>query len=168
MNWEAAGAIGEIVGAAAVVATLIYFGLQMRQSARVARAESERELIQTWHDASVAFVREGERLLKVLDGFEGLEEDDVHYCLTHLNDVVMAHFSIWRMYELHQLDNAQMETYNRMICYILSTKSGAAWWQAGKFSWGHEEYIDGLLAEHDGTSWIDWNRNFIKSIKNDA
>lgn len=30
MNWEAAGAIGEIVGATAVVATLIYFAIQLR------------------------------------------------------------------------------------------------------------------------------------------
>ena len=30
MNWEAAGAIGEIVGAVAVVATLIYFSIQLR------------------------------------------------------------------------------------------------------------------------------------------
>ena len=32
MNWEAIGAIGEIVGAAAVFLTLIYLALQIRQN----------------------------------------------------------------------------------------------------------------------------------------
>ena len=31
MNWEAAGAIGEIVGAAGVVASLVYLAVQIRQ-----------------------------------------------------------------------------------------------------------------------------------------
>jgi len=39
MNWDAAGAIGEIVGAIAVVATLLYVALQMRES----RAAIERQ-----------------------------------------------------------------------------------------------------------------------------
>ena len=34
MNWEAAGAIGEIVGAGAVVLTLIYFSFQLRQNTK--------------------------------------------------------------------------------------------------------------------------------------
>ena len=35
MNWEALGAIGEVVGALAVIATLIYLALQMRQNNRL-------------------------------------------------------------------------------------------------------------------------------------
>ena len=34
MNWEAIGAVGEIVGAAAVVVTLIYVAVQVRQNTR--------------------------------------------------------------------------------------------------------------------------------------
>ena len=37
MNWEALGAIGELVGAAAVLATLVYLALQMRQNTRAVR-----------------------------------------------------------------------------------------------------------------------------------
>jgi hypothetical protein len=38
MNWEALGAIGEIVGAIAVVLTLGYLALQIRQNTRLLRA----------------------------------------------------------------------------------------------------------------------------------
>ena len=38
MNWEAIGAVGEIVGAIAVIATLIYLAIQIKGSARAARS----------------------------------------------------------------------------------------------------------------------------------
>ena len=44
MNWEAIGAIGEIVGAVAVLVTLIYLATQVRQAQRVARAQNVREV----------------------------------------------------------------------------------------------------------------------------
>ena len=43
MNWDALGSIGEIVGAIAVVSTLAYLSVQIRQGTKAAR-------IQTAHD----------------------------------------------------------------------------------------------------------------------
>ena len=40
MNWEAAGAIGEIVGAVAVVLTLVYLAVQIRENSRQLRLTS--------------------------------------------------------------------------------------------------------------------------------
>ena len=40
MNWEAIGAIGEILGAAAVVVSLIYLATQVRQNTKVARSST--------------------------------------------------------------------------------------------------------------------------------
>lgn len=38
MNWEAIGAIGEVVGAIGVIATLVYLALQIRQNSNVVRS----------------------------------------------------------------------------------------------------------------------------------
>jgi hypothetical protein len=38
MNWDAVGAVGEIVGALAVLITLIYLSVQIRQNTKVARS----------------------------------------------------------------------------------------------------------------------------------
>ena len=43
MNWEAAGAIGEIVGAAAVVMTLLYLAVQTRKNSQALDATTTRE-----------------------------------------------------------------------------------------------------------------------------
>ena len=48
MNWDAIGAAGEILGALAVVATLIYFGRQISQANRIATATGARELQQMY------------------------------------------------------------------------------------------------------------------------
>ena len=50
MNWEAIGAVGEIIGALAVVASLLYLGRQMREGARATRAETELEAARMWSD----------------------------------------------------------------------------------------------------------------------
>ncbi len=38
MNWEAIGAIGEIIGAMAVFLTLVYLALQIRQNTKAVQA----------------------------------------------------------------------------------------------------------------------------------
>ena len=40
MNWEAISAVGEIVGAIAVIVTLIYLAMQIKDSARATRSEA--------------------------------------------------------------------------------------------------------------------------------
>lgn len=47
MNWEAVGAIGEILGAAAVVATLAYLSIQIRQNTKVARSATRQAIAQS-------------------------------------------------------------------------------------------------------------------------
>ena len=44
MNWDAIGAVGEIVGAFAVVVSLIYLALQIRQTREHAKLETELHL----------------------------------------------------------------------------------------------------------------------------
>jgi len=40
VNWVAIGAIGELIGGAAVIATLIYLAVQLRQNTKGIRAQS--------------------------------------------------------------------------------------------------------------------------------
>lgn len=39
MNWDAIGSLGEVIGAGAVLVTLIYLSLQVRHSAKIATAD---------------------------------------------------------------------------------------------------------------------------------
>ena len=56
MNWDAIGAIGEVVGAAAVVGSLLYLAGQVRMSARASAVESKMQsttLLYTYIDSLI-------------------------------------------------------------------------------------------------------------------
>jgi hypothetical protein len=50
MNWDAIGAVGEVLGAIAVIATLLYLGTQISQTNRIAKSSVARELQQKYSD----------------------------------------------------------------------------------------------------------------------
>ena len=50
MNWEAAGAIGEIIGAIAVVATLAYLAIQIRQQNNTTRFTTTQNLMRQFDE----------------------------------------------------------------------------------------------------------------------
>ncbi|MEJ2548822.1 MAG: hypothetical protein P8125_13595 [Gemmatimonadota bacterium] len=54
MNWEALGAIAELLGAAAVVVSLLYVATQVRESTRQARRDATRDLAARISDVSLA------------------------------------------------------------------------------------------------------------------
>ena len=54
MNWEAIGAIGEIAGAIAVVVTLVYFAMQLRQYATGLQSATFHTTMQEFNQINVA------------------------------------------------------------------------------------------------------------------
>lgn len=50
INWDAIGAMGELVGAVAVVATLIYLSVQLRQNTRTVRVSSAQAVTEELQD----------------------------------------------------------------------------------------------------------------------
>ena len=56
MNWEAIGAIGEIVGAIAVIATLFYLSIQIRQNATATTRSNEYAQAASVHESNSLFI----------------------------------------------------------------------------------------------------------------
>ena len=68
VNWEAIGAIGELIGAAAVVGTLIYFALQIRSLSADAYASSINQIDQGERDLRGLYVENEEIIRKANEG----------------------------------------------------------------------------------------------------
>ena len=51
MNWDAIGAIAELVGAMGVVASLAYLGIQLRQNSRTISEQIFQNLLNDYHGA---------------------------------------------------------------------------------------------------------------------
>ena len=50
MNWEAIGAVGEVLGAFAVVLTLVYLAVQIRQNTSSTRTSTYSDTTDGWHN----------------------------------------------------------------------------------------------------------------------
>ena len=89
INWDAAGAIGEIIGAVAVVATLVYLARQMRQNNDLQRMQVSSIFLQT----RVIF-------------FKALYQDD---------DLMQTILKAKANEELNGLESMRLSTYYRSI-----------------------------------------------------
>ncbi len=83
MNWERIGAIGEIVGAIAFVATLLYLSAQIRQANRATRSESIQESTTAFNEIN-GWVVNDEQLARIFlvgsrDIDELSEEENVRF-----------------------------------------------------------------------------------------
>ena len=78
MNWDAMGAIGEIVGAVAVVFSLVYLSLQIRNQNNESRIAAMHE-ISVAHRESVAAISEGnfaDIFVRGIEDYESLSPPD--------------------------------------------------------------------------------------------
>ena len=56
MNWDAIGAVGELIGAIAVVITLVYLAIQIRQNTKTVRASTYQSVAEALADGSYKMI----------------------------------------------------------------------------------------------------------------
>ncbi len=79
MNWEAAGAIGEILGAVGVIITLAYLSIQIRASTRATQVETADRILARVNESQGRLVESEELTALVRRGarsMESLESDE--------------------------------------------------------------------------------------------
>ena len=93
MNWEAVGAVGEIVGAIAVVITLIYLARQMRQNSSALRSTTAQSANEMAFSVYNPIVANEYGLADIL--LRGLRDPEL------LSDLEMARFTAnWQAHSL--------------------------------------------------------------------
>lgn len=76
MNWEAIGTVAEIIGAFAVVVSLIYLATEIRNQNRESRIASIHEVIEAFRNSITSFQdpQRADVYTKALSGFDDLED----------------------------------------------------------------------------------------------
>ena len=88
MNWDAIGAIAELVGAMGVVASLAYLGIQLRQNSRTISEQIFQNLLNDYHGAMDNLINDAaiNRIWYLgLRDFDALGEDDRRLWLTQMH-----------------------------------------------------------------------------------
>ena len=162
MNIMELGAIGELVGGVAVVASLLYVGFQVRQSNRLEKAESARAATRDyvgtlqWMDTSL--FRRGS------SDFAGLSGDDQ----MAFHNWLIAFFWIGQNeYALEQRDLADEEHARaslRIMAALIRTPGIGEWWgAAGSYAFepAFSQHLERLATQldsgptiHDALPWL--------------
>jgi hypothetical protein len=156
LNWEAVGAVAQILGDAVVAVTLIYLAAQVRQGNRVAQSQArqrmieqaERELYAQMTDPSISYA-------SVKDG--PLSEDEQAKLSLFL--VAFMRQREWEWFQRHDgvIGEEVYKAYHQVIAIHLGTPRGRKWWKAlGRFAFNAEfvAAVDELLATNAGSTYL--------------
>ena len=149
MDWQAISAISEILGATAVVASVIYLAVQVRSSARSTRAQ----LLQGLHSVGAQLQDEmlvNGNLLRIFSrGCDGLDlnrEDKARF------EMMLAR--LFNNYELYfmlsreiQLPDDVIDALHRIITDRLRLPGVQQWWAAHPTSFSRDfvRWVDSLM-----------------------
>lgn len=146
-NWEAIGAIGEILGALAVVATLGYLAGQIRQNTRASQASAHQSLTEAAATMNAMVARDSEvaRLWSVAfeGGLASLEEGD----RVRFNFIVGQWFLAFEsVYIQHELETLQEDFFSAKMENLKNMLKGPgvreAWKRSEKeYTLGFREYV---------------------------
>ena len=146
------GAIGELVGGVAVIASLIYVGFQVRQSAQATRAASHHATIDSFREWSFSIVEDDD----VADVFIKGNED--HGSLDPREQVqyTMPVFSLLRIFETLFYQNQVgageprlLRSEETNLRWLFSKPGVQRWWRLQPFAIDNEfgQYIEAFLTE---------------------
>ena len=131
MNWDALGAIGELVGAAAVVLTLGYLAVQIRQSSKSSRQQSYNDLVTRRVNIFNKMVESDNVTAILIAGMRG----------DAMNEIDAQRFTSWSLNHVSHVQDVYLQWRNGLVeenvwlaeRQFLAVTFGlpgfAAWWQ---------------------------------------
>ena len=150
MNWEALAAIGELLGAAGVIATLLYLAIQMRQNTRAMRSATLNAITAShqgelrWSsDISLAMRRAMHRP-------EEMTEDDTHQVTEWTTAAFLARENEFSQFRQGLLEQDKWEQSEMIVRLLAGIPWMQTWWaEYGRHIYTAEfvEWVDGVIAE---------------------
>ena len=132
MNWDALGAVGELVGAAAVVLTLGYLAVQIRQSSKSSRQQSYHDLVTRRSDFFNKMVESNDVTAIFLAGVRGDSMNEIEaqrFTSSMLNYV--SHFQdVYLQRKSGLIEESVWLAERQFLAAAVALPGFAAWWQA--------------------------------------
>jgi hypothetical protein len=146
LTWDGVGAIAELLGAVATVATLAYLAVQIRQASATSRAQIRQSIA----DSQIHYVNSRaidpflRRAIQKLYSGEELDDEERFGLQVHL----IAHLRLFENYfAQHSLGTLDLEDWRAQRELLKRFLQIDAYWEAYSFS--------------DGT----WNRHFAAEVE---
>ncbi len=153
MNWEAIGAIGEVLGAAGVIITLAYLAVQIRQNShqlerslqatRISADDAIARGFDRWRQLLISDEKMSEIYVRGLQDISTLDPNERHRFNQLLNTFIWTAWQMWR------LDDVMGATNSEIFRHLLRHPGGREWYTTTR-AYFPEEYramLDGVLGD---------------------
>ncbi|MEQ8694269.1 MAG: hypothetical protein RIC85_02950 [Gammaproteobacteria bacterium] len=155
MNWELAAVVAQIVGAIAVVVSLVYLALQVRSQTRESRLNATRELAQDFRNL-VAEVSRDEDLYALfrrsLNDYDSLgEEERARIHMYFYSRIFGLHEQVHLHLKHKNIDTMFLESIQNRFSELIHTQGFRAWWQRNSYIYTKEfqEYVGRIIAVNE-------------------
>ena len=148
MHWESIAAIGEIIGAAAVVVSLVYLASQIRTQNREARAASVHQVLHEY-SAAISRLHEPEMAdiwVAALEDFDGLSPSQRLRFVVYLTAAVRSFEDAYFQWSEGRLEDDVWRALLTSLTDVKSTKAFGRFWEIRRHQFRPEfsAYIDEL------------------------
>lgn len=149
MNWDAIGAVGELVGAFTVVLTLGYLAVQVKQNTKGMLVAAKLEITNQYATYTDLVLKNPELFEIQRKGFAGEEMSSLEYGQFNLlMDRVTWHFSSMHyQYRSQNLSSDDWHESQRLIRFVCRTTGYRSWWviYSKNYSPDFRNYVSELL-----------------------
>jgi hypothetical protein len=158
MTWETAGVIAEILAAIAVLVSLWYLAIQLKQNTELERAELEVQLGLTWADLHDNMIQ-NPGLARAYDlaakNWEEMSEEDVRAYLWFVAKSFHILEGMYRQHKRGLLTDDVWLPYERYIFGVLQIEAVLGWWQSdgSLTSRDFQAHVENLLHHPPRESW---------------
>jgi hypothetical protein len=161
MNWEAIGAVGEIVGAAGVIVTLGFLVYQLRQNTRALRADSFRSVFELGHSRTSKIIENPEvadlyhRGRKSYHGLSPVDQSRFHYLMAQTLHSIQA------MLLYHRVNDEQTifgEMARNQVARAAHDEGSIEWWETrgqAVFDEAFRVWVQSVLDEERGLGGVE-------------
>ena len=157
LNWEAIGAIGELFGATAVILTLIYLAIQIRQNTQNARDAAVLNAISDFAHGTEELNRDPELVKIWFSGwvdFQALDQLEKQRFALYLTSTFHRYEIVLYQARHGKLDELAVTGLWSQMRYAFEGPGTREWWKGGRYLFNPEfqEYCDLLVAEIESRS----------------
>jgi hypothetical protein len=122
VNWDAIGAIAELLGAVGVIASLLYLAVQVRQNTRQTRLAAQQATVQELGVALRAQAQDrewAELLSRALEDIENLDKVEKVQFLSHVGSILRLYESAYLHFKEGTLDSKFWQGFERAIADVI-------------------------------------------------
>jgi hypothetical protein len=131
VNWDAIGAIAELVGATGVIASLFYLGTQIRQNTRSVKAASYHAVVTNLSDYSSAIGRDqstADLLFRGQSDFNALRRTEQFQFALLMISLFRSYEDIFYQYRQEMIDESVWAGWSNSMTRIFWRPGVQIWW----------------------------------------